>query len=330
MKHNSSSPSYPLSGHGRGLTHSAGLPLQNIPLAGGLIKAFSIDYRTLALFRVLMAVLILVDLAIRCEDFIAFFTDDGILQRSQILGYYGESTWSIYFLNGSPWFAGMLVLIAILAACAMMIGYRTRLAVIISWVLLVSMHFRNPLLSSGADDLMRVLLFWAMFLPLGARYSVDAALDRGQSYQGQNHFSAATVAILMQALYVYWAGALLKTGSEWTQDYTAVQYALSAEHYATWLGHWVVNALPEYLSLLTRFVYLIELYGPVLMVAPFFFTLVPSAGIGLVDCHAYRLFIDVECRSFPLRQHHIIVAFYPFSNLGLVGTPSPLQHRNLL
>jgi hypothetical protein len=32
----------------------------------------------------------------------------------------------------------------------------------------------------GGDDLLRALLFWSLFLPLGARASVDAlSIDRG-------------------------------------------------------------------------------------------------------------------------------------------------------
>ena len=62
-----------------------------------------------------------------------------------------------------------------------MIGYRARLATIACWFLVMSIHNRNPMILSAGDILLRLLLFWAMFLPLGARYSVDAALDKNPS-----------------------------------------------------------------------------------------------------------------------------------------------------
>ncbi len=245
------------------------LPLQAIPILGGLVRAFSIDYRTLALFRILISGIILADLCIRGEDFIAFFTDAGVTTRAQLLNYYGEGTWSVYFLNGTSLFAGILFVIAVLAALALLVGYKARLAALVSWVLLVSVQVRNPILLSGADDLMRVLLFWGLFLPLSARFSIDAALEKGNPYPRTNHFSVATIAILMQALYVYWAGALLKTGAEWTRDHTAVYYALNAEHFSTWVGKWVGDTFEFALPLLTQFVLSIEMFGPLFMVAPF-------------------------------------------------------------
>ena len=52
-------------------------------LTRGIVRAFSIDYRTLALFRVILGVIIVVDLAMRSRDFTAFFTDAGAVTRKQ-------------------------------------------------------------------------------------------------------------------------------------------------------------------------------------------------------------------------------------------------------
>jgi hypothetical protein len=47
--------------------------------------------------------------------------------------------------------------------------------VFLSFLMLVSVHGRNPTLMQGGDHLMRAMLFWSIFLPLGARWSFDAA-----------------------------------------------------------------------------------------------------------------------------------------------------------
>ena len=193
-------------------------------LIAGFRKAFSIDYRTLALFRVVLGILLLVDIWQRSQYVDVFLSDNGVLPRESVLAWFKDATYSLYFINGSPIFSGLLLLLSAFAALALIAGYRTQLATLLSWLLLMSLHHRTSVLSLGADDLMRLLLFWGIFLPLGARYSIDVALERKQRYPDVSHFSFATFAISMQVLYVYWVGALLKTGKAWTQDYSAVYY----------------------------------------------------------------------------------------------------------
>ena len=236
----------------------------------GFKRAFTIDYRTLALFRVLIAGIVLVDLYFRTQYFTAFFTDQGILPRPLVVNWFSNASYSLYFINGSAFFNAILVGISVLAALSLLVGYRARLACIVTWVLLVSLHHRTSILSSGADDLMRLLLFWGIFLPISARYSVDAALEKGMPYLRSGHYSVATIALLMQVLYVYWVGALLKSHPDWQVDFVSIFYALNAEDYSTALGMWVVANFQPLLPYLTRFVLWIEQYGPLFIVAPFF------------------------------------------------------------
>ena len=240
----------------------------NYNLIAGFKRAWTIDYRTMALFRVLIAGIVLTDLCFRSQYFVAFFTDQGILPRSVVINWFGNASYSLYFINGSIFFSGLLFCIAVIAAWCMFLGYKTRIATVVTWVLLLSLQHRTSILSSGADDLMRMLLFWGMFLPIGARYSVDAAMEKNKLYAGHGHFSVATIAMLMQVLYVYWVGALLKTHDNWHVDHTAIYFALNAEDYSTTLGIWFLNTFGVLLPYLTRFVLYIEQYGPLFMISP--------------------------------------------------------------
>lgn len=240
----------------------------NYSLLEGFKRAWTIDYRTLALFRVLIAGIVLTDLFFRSQYFVAFFTDQGILPRSVVINWFGNASYSLYFINGSVFFSSILFAMAVIAAWCLLLGYKTRIATVVSWVLLVSLQHRTSILSSGADDLMRMLLFWGMFLPIGAKYSIDAAMEKNVLYTKPGHFSIATVAMLMQVLYVYWVGALLKTHANWHVDYTAIHFALNAEDYSTSLGMWVLNTFGVLLPFLTRFVLYIEQFGPLFLVSP--------------------------------------------------------------
>jgi predicted DCC family thiol-disulfide oxidoreductase YuxK len=239
-------------------------------ITNGLKRAFTIDYRSLALFRVIIGVIILVDLYFRTQYFTALFTDQGILPRSNVIHWFGDASYSLYFINGSSFFNGLLIVISIFAAFGLILGYKTKLSTIISWVLLVSLHHRTSIISTGADDLMRLLLFWGMFLPIGARYSIDAAVEKGTPYLKSGHFSVASIGMLLQVMYVYWIGALLKNHFSWTEEFSAVYYALNAEHISTSFGLWFLDYFSQYLSYITKFVLYIELYGPLFLIAPFF------------------------------------------------------------
>jgi hypothetical protein len=66
----------------------------------------------------------------------------------------------------------------LLAILALLVGYQTRVASVLVWVCLVSMHHRNVYLLNSGDHLMRTLSFFLMFAPAGRAYSIDRLLRR--------------------------------------------------------------------------------------------------------------------------------------------------------
>ena len=202
----------------------------------GLRAIFGIDLRTLALFRLGLGLLLIVDLALRARDLAAHYTDIGILPRDVAVSVLSPGAFSLHLLNGTVWFQAALFVAAGLFAVMLMVGFRTRLATIASWVLLLSLQNRNPYILSGDDNLLMLLTFWAMFLPLGARYSVDMALDRRTRELPNAWFSVATLALLVQGMSVYFFSALLKSDPQWIPDGTAVYYALQLDYLVTPFG----------------------------------------------------------------------------------------------
>ncbi|MEM7542873.1 MAG: HTTM domain-containing protein [Pseudomonadota bacterium] len=277
----------------------------------GIKRALTIDLRTLALFRVLLGSIIFSDLVMRCRDFAAFFPDTGIIPRRLAVDWFGDSTWSLYFINGSAEFAALLIGVAMLAALCVVFGYRTRTMAIVSWILLCSLQQRTAILSSGADDLLRLLLFWGIFLPLGARWSIDAALERQDPYPQKGLCNVATIALLAQASYVYWAGALLKTGSAWTTTHNAVFFALNLEQFRTPIGAWVLANFEPLLPYLTQFVYGIELYGPILLFAPFWLLYLRLPVLGFLIAMHVGFLILLNVGPFPFVSITSLLLFTP-------------------
>lgn len=232
-------------------------------------SVFGCDLRTLALFRVCLGGVIIADLILRARDLTAHYSDQGIMPRAELLGPLQGWRPSLHLATGSAWGEGILFLIAGLFALAMVVGYRTRLAALVSWLFLISLQARNPILVQGGDDLLRMLLFWSMFLPLGARFSVDGALDPTLAERPNAYFSVATLALEIQCMSVYFFGALLKTSPVWIPDGTAVSYALHLDYLATPFAVWFRD-FSVLTQGLTYFVWHLQLIGSVLMFSPLF------------------------------------------------------------
>src|SRR5205085_8870461 len=129
------------------------------------------------------------------------YTDAGVLPRSALLGQQGVLegwTLSVNVIDGGVAFQAGVFVAAGLAALAMLVGWYTRLATIVLWVLVVSIEWRNPLLGGGGEILLRLLLFWAMFLPLDAWWSVDRARRREAPQPAVRVLSVPTAALFLQ------------------------------------------------------------------------------------------------------------------------------------
>ena len=196
---------------------------------------FEIDTRSLAAFRTSLGLLILADLALRSRNLRAFYTDFGVLPRTALISTADPLHLSLHVISGNAWGQGLLFLIAGGFAVALTIGYRTSIATIGSWLFLVSLHNRMPEVLNGGDFLLRLLLFWAMFLPLGARWSVDSQHANGQ--RTRTHVrSVAAAALLLQVVIMYSTNAAFKlSGDVWLQG-EGLEYVFSLGQFTVLLG----------------------------------------------------------------------------------------------
>ena len=235
-------------------------------------RIFGIDARSLALFRVMLALVLLSDLWLRIANLGAFYTDAGVLPRAaQIEIYAGlPALFSLHLMSGTLGGQGVLLAIQVVAALALLVGYRTGIATFVSWIMLVSLHNRNPMVVQGGDVLLRLLLFWSLFLPLNARASIDRWRTNSPVEKPSKAplFSVATVAVLLQVCFVYWFTAALKTDASWRVDGTAIGYALSIDQLSRPLGRALLH-YPDALRTLTFATINLERCGPLLALLPF-------------------------------------------------------------
>jgi hypothetical protein len=228
---------------------------------------FGIDLRSLALFRITAATLLLLDLADRARLLGVNYTDAGAHPRAAVLTYHQPGVLpSLHLLAGSARAQLALFVLAGIAAALLAVGWRTWIATFVSWFLLGSLHARNELVLDGGDHLLRHLLFWCLFLPLGARWSLDAR-RRGAAPARSVVFSPASAALLLQVVAVFLVTGLAKTGPEWTTDGTAIRYAIDRRWWTLPFGEWLL-AHPFLPELLTPAVRWWEILGSLFLFLP--------------------------------------------------------------
>ncbi len=217
--------------------------------------------------RICIGFLILLDLIHRAANLSAHYGDLGILSRADTLTLSGNKFFiSLHMISGLPLVQGLLFLAAGVFAVMLIVGYRTRLAAIVSWILLLSLQARNPMVLQGADIVLRITLFWMLFLPLGSRWSLDRILGRIAQPRTAFVVSVATFAYLMQIGVFYLFTGLLKTGASW-HDGTALYYALSVDQLVRPFGRFLLSH-PTLSSALTYFTIYLETYGAALFFIP--------------------------------------------------------------
>jgi predicted DCC family thiol-disulfide oxidoreductase YuxK len=112
-----------------------------------------------------------------------------------------------------------------------------------------------------------MLLFWAMFVPLNGRYSLDRALNPLQPSLPPSHLSPGSLALIFQICAVYWYTAAEKMHPIWITDRTAVYYALSLDQFVTSFGKLLLG-FPVFLGAMTTGTLILEALGPLLVLSP--------------------------------------------------------------
>ena len=275
-----------------------------------VVELFGADLRSLATFRIVLALLALSDLANRATDLTAHYSDAGVMPRAVLVQeVLSPNSFTLNLLNGSSLFQALLFGVGALAALGMLVGYRTRLMTFVVWVIVLSIQFRNPLLNGAESPFLRMLLFWGMLLPLGAYWSVDrarSALPR----PSPRFLSLATFGLFMQIAFVYWFTAALKSGPEWRVDHTALYYALSLDQLATPIGHFLLG-FPTLLQVMTIGTFMLEAIGPILLFCPFFTGPIRTgAALAFMSLH-FGIWLTLDIGIFPWVSAFCMVCFFP-------------------
>ncbi|OGI19969.1 MAG: hypothetical protein A3B68_00295 [Candidatus Melainabacteria bacterium RIFCSPHIGHO2_02_FULL_34_12] len=280
-------------------------------ISSKLKELFGIDLRTLALFRICLAVIIIIDLLQRLRDLDAFYVDNGVFPRTVLINNYSNLyNFSFHLSNGSYGIQLIFFIVALIFAFCLLIGFQTKIATLLSWIFMVSLHVRMPFILIGGDELLRMILFWSIFLPLGARFSLDGILNPPKEKLPEKMFSAASVTLLSQILILYWFSVVFKSRTPEWQDGSAIYYALCQDHYLTRFGK-ILFQHPDIMKTLTHASFWFEMIGPVLLFMPFFTSIFRVIIISAFIVFQSTMGLCIELTLFPWVSSIAMLPYLP-------------------
>jgi uncharacterized membrane protein YphA (DoxX/SURF4 family) len=149
------------------------------------------------------------------------------------------SRWSIFYVRSDPSFVYPIYFATMTACAAMILGWRTRLTTLLTFLGVMQIYNYNSLWYAGGDTVTRVMLFVAIFARWGEAYSLDAWRRRRRAIlagaPGVPAFRRIPAwpqrLMMIQLAIIYCATGALKSGVTWGPEGSALYYALNLDHF---------------------------------------------------------------------------------------------------
>ncbi|HTJ80912.1 MAG TPA: hypothetical protein VL400_04290, partial [Polyangiaceae bacterium] len=235
------------------MAKSDGFVLRQLKDFGNLFKNswLVFDRRTLGLTRICLGFYLITDLFRRTGDWEAMFADTGVLPNWLTLNRGPSSNFTFVAGFTSRWELWALWAVILATYICLFVGYRTKIAQILSLIFVASMNGRVLLIENGGYVVQNLVCLWTCFMPLGDRFSLDAMRvslrrkrettadelnDRSDLIEPSRlapFFSLVGFVVCMQIAAIYYFNVIHKTGPDWKRWFTAVHYVMYVDRMVT-------------------------------------------------------------------------------------------------
>ncbi|MCS6902133.1 MAG: HTTM domain-containing protein [Myxococcales bacterium] len=248
-------------------------------------RYFSMDRRLLGLFRIYFGFLLLIDVLRRIPEATFFYSNEGVLSNHfSLYAPMVKPYFSLFTAFSTPTEVKVAFFLTAFAHCFYIVGYRTKVAQVVSFVLYTSLNARNHFVENGGCVMVALVACWSMFLPLGDRFSIDAVLkslrarrdltaaslnDReGIRPNTSPHVTLVALCFLLQIAVCYFFNTVHKNGVTWKNG-EAVHWVLWQNRIATHLAAWLrMHEPPGFSWLTTKGTLVIEGIAALLVLTP--------------------------------------------------------------
>jgi hypothetical protein len=260
-------------------------------------KLITLDTRSLGIFRIMLALVILVDLFVRAQHLEFFYTNAGVVRMEPTFIWLNHL--SVHTMAGDAEYIGLLFWIAAFFAVLLMLGFLTPAVLPICWFLLISLHSRNSYVLNDGDTLIRLLMFMAIFLPLGARFSLDAILFKDWMRKVEdNYYSVWTLVYVFQLIIIYAVSGWAKFSKIWHFG-QGIYYSMMLHTYAKASAAYLLK-FPAVMILLNYYTLILERFGWLLLLSYKHSDRFRVLAVVLFTSFHFGLFLFMELGIFPL------------------------------
>ncbi len=239
-----------------------------------------LDPRSLALVRFGLGLFVVFQALDLLRGLSDYLTDAGVLPRPDLVASRFADLWVSFHLGSGGWLTQAVLTTGLgLFGIGLLLGWRTRLMVLGSWILLNSTQARNPFLFDRGDLELVLVLFWAFFLPLGGCWSLDARAGRRPVGATRGWAAAALVS---QFGLIYLFAAIGKSGPFWLNRGDGLYHSLISPLFATDLSLGMSSLSPALLRAGNYGVIAGELFVALLLFCPFSVGMLRSVAWGLL------------------------------------------------
>lgn len=304
-------------------------PKADTSIRVALRELFAIDVRSLALLRMVVAVLILYSLFSSISTIEAFYGAEGVLPlelNQHVVKASGEGFWSVYWISDSINWLWLCIGVTSLAAFSLLLGFRTWVATAVCLVMMWSLQVRNPLVLTAGDVLLRMVLFWGLFLPWGQVWSLDRQAKSEHKKFNWKICSWASAAMMLQLAYIYFFSGIAKLMGEWSS--TALIQSLQLEMYVKPFGNWLSVHVPG-LDWVPIVVVVLEIAGSLFLFVPWICHYWRGTMMALMWLMHVSIAMSMSIGIFSAMAMAMWIIFVPSSVWNrLMGTPLGFERES--
>jgi len=219
----------------------------------------TMDLRTLGLFRLVLGFMVTGDLLRKWYYLRPYYSNEGVLTNHFLLFRpSGGHNLSLFNAFSTPGEVHVAFALSVACAICFWVGYRTRLFNVLCFIVVTSLDNRLAMVENGGYIVVNLLVLWSMFLPTGARFSVDAwrrgwaarreassddLNDRPSGSPSPSYTSLVVLLVQLNFAAIYFFNVVNKSGSIWRRGET-MHYVFHLDRMITGVAVFFRDLLP--------------------------------------------------------------------------------------
>jgi hypothetical protein len=318
------------------------------PTFGALLRDYylTFDRRTLGFTRILLGFLLVMDLFHRTPSWLDFYGTEGVLPTH--LNLFRPQAWGAYSIFNAftnPGELYVLWAVMLVTFVCLLVGYKTKLAQILSLIFMTGMNGRVLLIENGGYVVNNLLLLWTCFLPMGDRFSVDAMLaslkrrreasedelnDRSDVLlpeQESLHTTVLGAVLVIQIAAIYFFNVVHKKGPAWKNG-TAVHYVLYVDRMVTPFVAATRDYIPNWgFIFMTKTALAFEAGIPVAVLSPLGRTWARRIAIVMINCLHIAFGVTFTLGTFAWSACVLSTLLFSREDWEIAGETMRREHR---